>query len=750
MSSTASDPHSRANQALDKALGSGALLESLPIGICCCDSEGVIRRFNRRAAELWGCSPEIGDLNHRFNGAFQLFQVDGNPLPHAETPMARVLRTGLAARDQRLVIERPDGVRLTVVVNIDPLFAEDGTLVGAVSCFQDIGDLARAEAALRAGERRFRDVLEAMPVAVYTTDAVGRITFYNQAAVELAGRRPELGSDQWCVTWRLYNPDGSPLPHDQCPMAVALKERRAVRDIEAIAERPDGSRVRFLPFPTPLFDADGRLQGAVNVLVDLTERHQAAVESAHLAAIVASSDDAIISKTLDGTVRSWNAAATRIFGYDAKEMIGQPIIRIIPPELHGEEETILAQLRQGERIDHFETVRLTKDGRRIDIALTVSPVRDRSGRIVGASKVARDVRERKRAEELQRLLIGELNHRVKNTLATVQSIANQTVRRAKSPAEFAASFSGRIQALARTHELLTQNAWRGADILPLLRDQLLLGGAENDRISLAGPSVTLDAQAALHLALILHELGTNARKYGSLSAPSGRLSVNWTVRTSRGRDLLLQWQESGGPAVKAPSARGFGTTLIEKSLAAHGGEATIHYRADGVVCDIRLPLAESGLSHDPAALALAPTPAAASPSESTAAAGLHGKRILVVEDEPLIAMDIGASLADAGCEVVGPAASVESAKELIAAGGFDAAVLDANLGGHPADEVAAALTRLNIPFIFLTGYGREGLPEAFRQGPVISKPFMPDHALAVLARLLQQGGNVVPLRQKNS
>src|SRR5262249_42974505 len=118
MSPTASDPDVHANQALDKALGSGALLDSLPVGICCCDHQGVIRRFNRRAAELWGCSPEIGDLNQRFNGAFRLFQVDGNPLPHAESPMARVLRTGLAARDQRLAIERPDGVRLIVLANV--------------------------------------------------------------------------------------------------------------------------------------------------------------------------------------------------------------------------------------------------------------------------------------------------------------------------------------------------------------------------------------------------------------------------------------------------------------------------------------------------------------------------------------------------------------------------------------------------------------------------------------------------------
>ena len=235
------------------------------------------------------------------------------------------------------------------------------------------------------------EILDALPVAVYTTDAQGRITYYNQAAEDLWGHRP----DQWCGSWRLFWPDGRLLPHDECPMAVTLKEGRPVRGVEAIAERPDGTRVPFLPYPTPLRDATGQLVGAINLLVDLTERRRAEVESAQLAAVVASSDDAIISKTLEGRVTSWNEGASRIFGWEASEMIGQPILRIIPPELHGEEVEILARLRRGERIEHFDTVRLAKDGRRVDISLAVSPIRDNSGWVTGASKVARDVTERK-------------------------------------------------------------------------------------------------------------------------------------------------------------------------------------------------------------------------------------------------------------------------------------------------------------------------------------------------------------------
>ena len=276
-------------------------------------------------------------------------------------------------------------------------------------------------------------VLEALPVAVYTTDADGRITFYNSAAAQFWGHSPELGS-QWCGSWRLYWLDGRPLPHEECPMAIALKEGREVRGVEAIAERPDGTRVRFRPYPTPLRDPSGRVVGAVNLLMDVSDQHDAHLESERLAAIVVSSDDAIISKTLDGIVTSWNGGAARIFGYEASEMIGQSILRVIPPELHGEESEILARLQRGERIDHYETVRVAKDGRRVDVSLTVSPLRDPSGNVVGASKVGRDITERKRAEKLQRILTDELSHRVKNTLATVQAIASQSLARARSPA----------------------------------------------------------------------------------------------------------------------------------------------------------------------------------------------------------------------------------------------------------------------------------------------------------------------------
>ncbi len=259
-----------------------------------------------------------------------------------------------------------------------------------------------SEAAAVESENLFRQIIEALPTAVYTTDLEGRLTHFNQAAVRFSGRVPELGTDRWCVTWRLYKGDGTPMPHDQCPMAVLLKEGRIVDGVECLAERPDGTRRWFIPFPRPLRDKNGDLVGGMNMLLDITQRKMNEQANNLLAAIVDSSDDAIVSKNLDGFITSWNKSAERIFGYTAKEAIGQHITLIIPQERREEETDIISRIRAGERVDHFETVRRRKDGNEIDVSLTISPVRDAAGHVVGASKVARDITQQKRAEQALR------------------------------------------------------------------------------------------------------------------------------------------------------------------------------------------------------------------------------------------------------------------------------------------------------------------------------------------------------------
>jgi PAS domain S-box-containing protein len=183
--------------------------------------------------------------------------------------MATALADGQPQRGREVVIERPDGSRLIALVNIEPLLDQYGRVQGAINCFDDITERKRTENLLQVERNHTRSILDALPAAIYTTDAEGRITYFNPAAADLAGRKPTIGHDKWCVTFRLYRPDGTPLPHDECPMAIAIKERRAIRGQEAIAERPDGTRVPFVPYPTPMFGASGDLIGAINMLVDI-------------------------------------------------------------------------------------------------------------------------------------------------------------------------------------------------------------------------------------------------------------------------------------------------------------------------------------------------------------------------------------------------------------------------------------------------------------------------------------------------
>ncbi|MDN5869262.1 MAG: PAS domain S-box protein, partial [Nitrococcus sp.] len=293
--------------------------------------------------------------------------------------------------------------RRTMLLNARRILDPQRKTQRILLAIEDVTEHKAAQAALRESEARFREMIDVLPTAIYTTDTEGRLTHFNPATVELSGHTPKLGTDQWCVSWKLYRADGTPMPHAACAMAVALREERAIHGEEAILERPDGTRRWFVPYPTPLRDAGGRVVGGINMLVDITERKRAEEANVRLAVIVESSDDVIVSKDLEGIIQTWNAGAQRTFGYTAEEAIGQPITMLLPPDRIGEEPGILKRVRRGERVEPFETVRRRKDGTLVDIAVTISPILDAQGRVLGASKIARDITERKRAEDkLQR------------------------------------------------------------------------------------------------------------------------------------------------------------------------------------------------------------------------------------------------------------------------------------------------------------------------------------------------------------
>lgn len=634
-------------------------------------------------------------------------------------------------------------------------------------------------------------LLESLPTAVYVTNAAGHITFFNQAAVEFWGRTPELGKSEFCGSWKLYWPDGTPLPHAECPMALALKLQRPIRGVEAVAERPDGSRVPFLPFPTPLFDESGALIGAINMLVDISQRKQGeeillqqrrrletlnrvarivssdldldrivqdvtdaatdlcgakfgaffynavsdggerytlyalsgvqreafeafglprnptlfdptfrgagtirsddirsdprygknsphfempethlpvvsymavpvisrsgevhgglffghdlagafsveaentiaaiasqagvAIDNARLlqtarlelvarrsseqaaqrlAAIVESTDDAILTKNLDGIITSWNQGAEKLFGYTETEAVGMPVVMLIPEERADEEPNILGRIRKGERIDHYETVRRRKDGSLVEISLTVSPLREQNGRIVGASKIARDITERQMARERQTLLLREMNHRVKNLFAVAGGVVSLSARTAGSSTELATAIRDRLGALAKAHNMTLPNLddkdliVSGSISLRELLQALLapydqVDASEESRIEIRGADVSVSGGALTGLSLVLHEFATNAAKYGALSSSEGHILV---VTATENHELQLKWTESGGPQiVEVISHKGFGATLeraiVEGQLRGH---LTRDWSPDGLIIHLAIPLA---------------------------------------------------------------------------------------------------------------------------------------------------------------
>jgi PAS domain S-box-containing protein len=410
-----------------------------------------------------------------------------------------------------------------------------------------------------------------------------------------------------------------------CGMALSAGCRVVVPDVEAceaMVGTADLDAFRWSGIravqSTPLIARSGRLLGMISThwrkphrpterelrpldvlarqAADLIERNE--VEKAlresreqfrWLASIVEHSDDAIVSKNLDGIITSWNKGAERTFGYLAEEVIGKPITILIPPERHHEEGIILERIRRGDRVDHFETVRRRKDGNLIYVSLTISPVKDANGNVVGASKIAREITERKRSEAQILVLAREAEHRAKNLLANVKAMVR--LSQADTHDSLKEAIEGRIEALANVHSLFAKSRWEGAELGSLIKQELSPYSRDGEmRTSVDGPSVMLKPELAQTIAVALHELATNAAKYGALSVATGGVRVEWSRSADADGRLVLRWTEAGGPPVKPPTRRGFGSHVMETMIRRHeGGEVQLDWLADGLMCEITLP-----------------------------------------------------------------------------------------------------------------------------------------------------------------
>ena len=316
--------------------------------------------------------------------------------------------------------------------------------------------LNSAVEAFRKREINYRDILEDLPAAIYTTDADGRISYYNQACVEFSGRTPAVG-DLWCVTWKLYTSEGLPLPHDECPMALALRERRTIRGVEAVAERPDGTRIHFLPYPTPIFDELGNLLGAVNMLVDISEQ--------------------------------------------------------------------------------------------------------------------------KKAQERFAMMAREVDHRANNLLAVMQGLLHLT--KGDSLDEYRAALEGRFASLARANSRIAEARWAKIDLRSLVEDEL---SAFDSQATIIGEPISIKPSSAQCLAMMIHELSTNALKYGAFSNEDGRVAVSWAVDDTG--NMTLRWVEEGGPPTAEPTRTGTGSDFVTSAVRRLRGDLFREWLPSGLRCTL--------------------------------------------------------------------------------------------------------------------------------------------------------------------
>lgn len=445
-------------------------------------------------------------------------------------------------------------------------------------------------------EERLRAIVEsAMDHAIITADLEGRITGWNSGATRLLG-------------WKEADVLGRPLrliftPEDCAAGLPEAETQRALEEGRAVDERwlirRDGTRFFAMGELLPLHD--GELLGYLKILRDRTEQRRAEEalresEERYRLIVESARDYAIFTTDLEGRVTTWNRGAREVLGWDEADAIGRPNSILYTPEDHlaGIPEAEMAEALAKGRAEH-DRWHLRADGQRIWGTEVVTPLQDSNGETRGFLKILRDRTAQKREEEQRRLLLAELNHRVKNTLAIVQSFVTQTAPGIESATVLREALETRLDALAALHDLLTRQAWQGAGLTDVVHATLTPYDSGVGRVQAQGPELRLMPNAALVLSMALHELATNAAKYGALSVPEGHVEISWHLyRPAEAPDsamLDLLWRERGGPPVAPPPARGFGSRLIEASVTYQlGGEVHLTFEANGVECRFRIPL----------------------------------------------------------------------------------------------------------------------------------------------------------------
>jgi PAS domain S-box-containing protein len=640
-------------------------------------------------------------------------------------------------------VQHPDGTMLWLSSTGRAFFEPDpGSPSGRRVTFKagavrDVTHVHLADAALRESEERLRLSNEAAGIGTFTIDpATGCVHYSPELAAMLGFPRVSTARIEDAFA-RVHRDDlrGFEAKYQE---GLSGAEGGQIRmDFRFV--RPGGevrwmtwaSRVHFRERPSGRIPV--RIDGAC---VDITERKYAEEALRHSEArfrgIFEYADTGIAIIDMEHRFESCNPAYSEMLGYSEQELRQLAFLTHVHPD---DREANAAQCKQllAQERSSFEIFNrhVRKDG--TSIWVEISLLRDAAGRPSNILTLATDVTQRKRQEDQIRLLMREVNHRSKNLLTVVLAIARQTT--AANLDDFLSRFEDRVQALAANQDLLIKNEWRGVNFDELVRFQLahfedLIG----TRIALEGPPLLVSARAAQAIGMVLHELATNAGKYGALAGSEGRVEIEWRVEgATAAQTFMMSWREVGVRPVAAPSKRGFGSTVIrEMAEMSLDAKVELDFPATGLTW--RLRCAAGQLLKESNS-----TPVDADENLSVSAPAIDGyPRILVVEDEAVVALEIAQVLLKAGFKVVGPARAADQALRLINETRCDAAILDINLGGETSEPVALRLRERNTPFVTVSGYSSQQVPPVFKGSCSLTKPLRPELLVAELKKCIAQ------------
>jgi len=589
-------------------------------------------------------------------------------------------------------------------------------------------DLKDREAELVKESREHRLIDAAQDYAIYELDREGRILTWNKGAERLKGwAAEEIIGKPYNI---LHTPESRAKNSPGRELKIAAETGRF--EEEAPRMRKNGTIFAAHVSLFPLRDDRGDVTGFVKVTRDISDRSKAGkaiLETRRrMEAIVQSAMDAIITIDEEQRVVLFNPAAEKMFMTSADEILGKSVTLLMPARFRGHHDEHVREFFDSGVVNRrLQSVRpltgLRANAEEFPIEASISQVTVGGERV--GTIILRDITERKTNEEARALLAREVDHRAKNALAVAQALVSLT--KADTVDDFAEAIRGRIASLGRAHSLLSQSQWRGAPLDQLVRDEIL-PYAKEGQLSLKGPKVSCSAGAVQSLSLLIHELATNAVKYGALGSESGHVTIGWRVE---GEALRIRWKEGGGPPVHPPRRRGFGTKLLNQ-VSGRQLNARLHFDWDpkGLNVEIDLPA-------DTFVAGQIGQTGGTEPSETFVMPNVgEERRILLVEDEELVALELGAELSRLGWTVIGPAATLNEAQALLSRS-FEAAVLDVNLRGRPVYAVAEALEERHVPFLFCTGYEMVDPEGRFPHVPVIRKPAHPAAVSAALADLLK-------------